>query len=221
MTGKTSSRGAITGKGSSGGITTSKLETLGLAQPLIQTLEISGGDLLITLNDGTTTTLDLPDATVAEIPNVNSYDVTVPVSATNVIDVTHNLNTKDVIIQVLDAVTDEEVAVPVVRHLDKVTLDFGSTAHESASKDYKVLVAAKIEFQLDTFSIDAYTITVPAGIDQEVDIVHNLTSKDVIVQVFDSNDEQIELQIIRYTNKVKLFFGDTDSEASYRVVIAS
>ena len=221
MTGKTSSRGAITGKGSSGGITTSKLETLGLAQPLIQTLEISGGDLLVTLNDGTTTTLDLPDATVAEIPNVNSYDVTVPVSATNVIDVTHNLNTKDVIIQVLDAVTDEEVAVPVVRHLDKVTLDFGSTAHESASKDYKVLVAAKIEFQLDTFSIDAYTITVPAGIDQEVDIVHNLTSKDVIVQVFDSNDEQIELQIIRYTNKVKLFFGDTDSEASYRVVIAS
>ena len=221
MTGKTSSRGAITGKGSSGGITTSKLETLGLAQPLIQTLEISGGDLLVTLNDGTTTTLDLPDATVAEIPNVNSYDVTVPVSATNVIDVTHNLNTKDVIIQVLDAVTDEEVAVPVVRHLDKVTLDFGSTAHESASKDYKVLVAAKIEFQLDTFNIDAYTITVPAGIDQEVDIVHNLTSKDVIVQVFDSNDEQIELQIIRYTNKVKLFFGDTDSEASYRVVIAS
>jgi len=221
MTGKTSSRGAITGKGSSGGITTSKLETLGLAQPLIQTLEISGGDLLVTLNDGTTTTLDLPDATVAEIPNVNSYDVTVPVSATNVIDVTHNLNTKDVIIQVLDAVTDEEVAVPVVRHLDKVTLDFGSTAHESASKDYKVLVAAKIEFQLDTFSIDAYTITVPAGIDQEVDIVHNLTSKDVIVQVFDSNDEQIELQIIRYTNKVKLFFGDTDSEASYRVVIAT
>ena len=220
MTGKA---GGFTGKSTAigGGISSSQLASLGLSQPLISSLEISGGDLLITLNDGTTTTIDLPDATVAEIPNVNSYDVTVPVSATNVIDVTHNLNTKDVIIQVLDATTDEEVAVPVVRHLDKVTFDFGDTSHEASSRDYKVLVAAKIELQLDTFSIDAYTITVPAGIDQEVDIEHNLTSKDVIVQVFDSNDEQVELQIIRYTNKVKLFFGDTDSTATYRVVIAS
>lgn len=212
MTGKTGSAGAMTGKTSSGTV---------FSVPVITNLEISGGDLLVSFSDDTQTTLDLPDPTVAEIPNVNSYDVTVPVSATNVIDVTHNLNTKDVIIQVLDATTDEEVAVPVVRHLDKVTFDFGNTSHEVSSRDYKVLIAAKIEFQLDTFSIDAYTITVPAGIDQEVDIQHNLTSKDVIVQVFDSDDEQVELQIIRYTNKVKLFFGDTDSTATYRVVIAS
>ena len=213
MTGKTGSTGAMTGKTAPASAT--------LNQVLISDIEISGSDLLVSFTNGTTETLDLPDPTVIDIPNVNSYDVTVPVSATNVIDVTHNLNTKDVIIQVLDATTDEEVAVPVVRHLDKVTFDFGNTSHEVSSRDYKVLIAAKIEFQLDTFSIDAYTITVPAGIDQEVDIQHNLTSKDVIVQVFDSNDEQVELQIIRYTNKVKLFFGDTDSTATYRVVIAS
>lgn len=221
MTGKTGSAFTITGKSGSGVITASQLETFGLNQPLVTSVEISGGDLLVTFSDESQILLDLPDATAIDIPNVNSYDVTVPVSSTNIIDVTHNLNTKDVIIQVLDADTDEEIGVPVVRFLDKVTLDFGDTSGASASKDYKVLIAAKIEFQLDTFSINAWTITVPAGQDQEVDIEHNLTSKDVIVQVFDENDEQIELQIIRYTNKVKLFFGDTSSVASYRVVIAS
>tara|TARA_S200002703_G_C3678696_1_gene208458 strand:- start:237 stop:518 length:282 start_codon:yes stop_codon:yes gene_type:complete len=70
-------------------------------------------------------------------------------------------------------------------------------------------------------SVVGFTITVPIGNDQQVDVTHNLNTKDIIVQVFDSSDNEIELEIIRFLNKIKLFFGNTDSEQSYRVVVVA
>ena len=64
-------------------------------------------------------------------------------------------------------------------------------------------------------------ITVGVGADQEVEITHDLGTKSVMYQVFDSNDEAVEVPSIRYENKIKLFFGTTDAAATYTVVIAN
>ena len=64
-------------------------------------------------------------------------------------------------------------------------------------------------------------ITVGVGADQEVEITHDLGTKSVMYQVFDSNDEAVEVPSIRYENKIKLFFGTTVAAATYTVVIAN
>ena len=64
-------------------------------------------------------------------------------------------------------------------------------------------------------------ITVGVGADQEVEITHDLGTKSVMYQVFDSNDEAVEVPSIRYENKIKLFFGTTEAAATYTVVIAN
>ena len=64
------------------------------------------------------------------------------------------------------------------------------------------------------------TITVPAGSDQQVEVTHNLGTKNVIFQLFDAQDEAVDVASIRYENKIKFFFGTTDSEETFTVVIA-
>lgn len=64
------------------------------------------------------------------------------------------------------------------------------------------------------------TVTIPAGTDQQAEITHNLNTKNVIFQLFDGDDEPIDLPSIRYLNKIKLFFGDTSVEETFTVVIA-
>ena len=64
------------------------------------------------------------------------------------------------------------------------------------------------------------SLTVPVG-DGEVEIVHNLNTKSVMYQVFDSDDNAVEVPTIREENKIKFFFGDTDTEATYTVVLAN
>ena len=63
------------------------------------------------------------------------------------------------------------------------------------------------------------TITVPVG-DGEVELTHNLNTKNVMFQVFDANDDQVIIPTVRELNKIKFFFGPTDTEATYTVVIA-
>lgn len=65
------------------------------------------------------------------------------------------------------------------------------------------------------------TVNVGIGADQEVEITHNLGTKSVMYQVFDSSDEAVEVPSIRYENKIKLFFGTTDAAATYTVVLAN
>ena len=65
-----------------------------------------------------------------------------------------------------------------------------------------------------------HSLTVPVG-DGEVEITHNLARKSVMYQVFDSDDEAVEVPTIRELNKIKFFFGTTDTEATYTVVLAN
>lgn len=65
------------------------------------------------------------------------------------------------------------------------------------------------------------TVNVGIGADQEVEITHNLGTKSIMYQVFDSSDEAVEVPSIRYENKIKLFFGTTDAAATYTVVLAN
>lgn len=65
-----------------------------------------------------------------------------------------------------------------------------------------------------------HSLTVPVG-DGEVEIVHNLNTKSVMYQVFDSSDNAVEVPTIREINKIKFFFGTTDTEAAYTVVLAN
>lgn len=65
-----------------------------------------------------------------------------------------------------------------------------------------------------------HSLTVPVG-DGEVEITHNLATKSVMYQVFDSDDEAVEVPTIRELNKIKFFFGTTDTEATYTVVLAN
>jgi len=66
-----------------------------------------------------------------------------------------------------------------------------------------------------------HSINVGIGEDQEVEITHNLGTKSVMYQVFDSSDNAVEVPSIRYENKIKLFFGTTEDAAAYTVVIAN
>jgi hypothetical protein len=66
-----------------------------------------------------------------------------------------------------------------------------------------------------------HSINVGIGADQQVEITHNLGTKSVMYQVFDSTDEAVEVPSIRYENKLKLFFGTTEDAATYTVVIAN
>ena len=59
------------------------------------------------------------------------------------------------------------------------------------------------------------TVNVGIGADQEVEITHNLGTKSIMYQVFDSSDEAVEVPSIR------LFFGTTDAAATYTVVLAN
>ena len=68
--------------------------------------------------------------------------------------------------------------------------------------------------------IITHSITIPVG-NGEKELTHNLDTKSVMYQVFDSNDEAVEVPSIRYQNKIKFFFGDTDTEATYTVVLAN
>jgi len=64
------------------------------------------------------------------------------------------------------------------------------------------------------------SLTVPVG-DGEVEIAHDLNTKSIMYQVFDSADNAVEVPPIRELNKIKFFFGTTDTEATYTVVIAN
>jgi len=66
-----------------------------------------------------------------------------------------------------------------------------------------------------------HSISIGAGTDVTHEITHNLGTKSVMYQVFDSNDEAVDVPSIRYENKIKLFFGDPDDAATYTVVIAN
>ena len=65
-----------------------------------------------------------------------------------------------------------------------------------------------------------HSLTVPVG-NGEVEIAHNLNTKSVMYQVFDSDDNAVEVPSIREQNKIKFFFGTTDTEATYTVVLAN
>ena len=66
-----------------------------------------------------------------------------------------------------------------------------------------------------------HSINVGAGAEQSVEITHNLGTKNIMYQVFNSDDEAVEVPAIRYENKIKLYFGDTSGAATYTVVIAN
>ena len=68
--------------------------------------------------------------------------------------------------------------------------------------------------------IITHSVTIPVG-DGEKELTHNLNTKSVMYQVFDSNDEAVEVPSIRYENKIKLFFGTVETEATYTVVLAN
>ena len=65
-----------------------------------------------------------------------------------------------------------------------------------------------------------HSIAVPAG-NGEYELTHNLGTKSIIYQIFDSNDQVIQVPSIRYENKIKFFFGTTDSETPFTVVIGN
>ena len=66
-----------------------------------------------------------------------------------------------------------------------------------------------------------HSISIGAGTDVTHEITHNLGTKSVMYQVFDSSDETVDIPAIRYENKIKLFFGDPADAATYTVVIAN
>tara|TARA_B100000131_G_scaffold259345_1_gene254843 strand:- start:591 stop:971 length:381 start_codon:yes stop_codon:yes gene_type:complete len=65
-----------------------------------------------------------------------------------------------------------------------------------------------------------HSIEVPIG-NGEYELTHNLGTKSIIYQVFDSNDQVIQVPSIRYANKIKFFFDTTDSATAYTVVIGN
>ena len=65
-----------------------------------------------------------------------------------------------------------------------------------------------------------HSLTVPVG-NGEVEITHNLNTKSIMYQVFDSSDNAVEVPSIRELNKIKFFFGTTEAEATYTVVLAN
>lgn len=129
----------------------------------------------------------------------------------NVYQITHSLNTKDLIIQAYDNTTDELIFCQIKNdNLNQTTITFQSPIANNSVKIIAVAYTSKKVF------------TVGDGVNNEYILTHNLNTKDLLVQAYDNVTDDVVL--ISFKNislsESKVIFATPIAIDSMRVVIS-
>jgi len=143
------------------------------------------------------------DSTIDE---PSSYSALVGDGVNSSYTLTHNLNTRDVVVSVLDAANpyDNIYVRSEATTANTVTLDFSSTV-SSNSRDVLIISSGDLDY---------YTSTIGDGSNSSIVLNHNLGSRDVTVTVRNASSpyEFIEVAAFATTpNKVTLDFSSAPS----------
>lgn len=168
------------------------------------------------------------------ISDVTSYSITALAGSNIFTTLTHNIGATNYLVQVVDS-NGDNIVIPFTRSANDVIFYFGEVARNT---NYTVLISggnttsitnaitdAAIEAIAATSSllpeIKSYTITANIGSGVFETLTHNLgvTSSDYIVQIIDSNKDNIVVPFTRNSNDVVFYFGDVTVQETYKIII--
>lgn len=218
MSGKSIIGGRTTGKSSGGGLATSITDELmdAIADEVASAIGSSGS------GSGTA------------VSDVTSHSITALAGSNVFTTLTHNIGATNYLVQVVDA-NGNNIVIPFTRNANDVVFYFGEVA---SNTNYTVLISggnttsitaaitdAAIEAIAASSSllpeIKSYTVTANIGSAVFETLTHNLgvTSSDYIVQIIDSNKDNIVVPFTRNANDVVFYFGEVTVQETYKVVI--
>lgn len=218
MSGKSIIGGRTTGKSSGGGLATSITDELmdAIADEVASAIGSS------TSGSGTA------------ISDVSSHSITALAGSNVFTTLTHNIGATNYLVQVVDA-SGNNIVIPFTRNANDVVFYFGEVA---INTNYTVLISggnttsitaaitdAAIEAIAASSSllpeIKSYTVTANIGSAVFETLTHNLgvTSSDYIVQIIDSNKDNIVVPFTRNANDVVFYFGEVTVQETYKVII--
>jgi hypothetical protein len=145
---------------------------------------------------------------------------------------THNLGTTNYLIQLFDS-SGNNIIVPFTRTANNTVFFFGDVSN---STTYTALVSGGNDTAIETAisnavieaiaasssllpEIKSYTITANVGSNVFETLTHNLGASDYVVQIIDSNKNNIVVPFTRNSNDVVFYFGEVTSQESYSIII--
>lgn len=168
------------------------------------------------------------------ISDVTEYTITAAAGTNVFTTLTHNIGATNYLVQVADN-SGDNIIIPFTRASNTVVFYFGQV---SVDTDYTVLISggnttsitnaitdAAIEAIAANSSllpeIKSYTITANTGTGVFETLTHNLgvTNSDYIVQIIDSNKNNIIVPFTRNANDVIFYFGEVTVQETYKVII--
>ena len=166
------------------------------------------------------------------VSEVTAHSITAAAGTDVFTTLTHNLGTTNYLIQLFDS-SGNNIIVPFTRTANNTVFFFGDVAN---STTYTALVSGgndtAIEDAISNAVIEAiaasssllpeiksYTITANVGSNVFETLTHNLGASDYVVQIIDSNKNNIVIPFTRNSNDVIFYFGDVTSQESYSIII--
>jgi hypothetical protein len=157
--------------------------------------------------------MQFPDIYKDVIPsNVNQYSITIGDGIRSSYDILHNLNNTNVVVQVFDATTNEMVFTEVViLSPTECRIVFNDPI---AVNSYRIVV-------MTGYNASSFTSFVGNGADTSFTVNHNLSSQNVIVQVYDRYTNELVYPSISNVslNQTVISFGDPVAADAFKVVI--
>tara|TARA_R110001599_G_scaffold328343_1_gene541742 strand:+ start:270 stop:926 length:657 start_codon:yes stop_codon:yes gene_type:complete len=216
MSGKSGLGGRSSGKSSGGGLATSISEDL---------LESITADVAAAVGTG-------GGGSGTSVSEVTAHSITAAAGTDVFTTLTHNLGTTNYLIQLFDS-SGNNIVVPFTRSENNTVFYFGDVSNNTT---YTALVSGgndtAIEAAISNAVIEAiaasssllpeiksYTITANVGSNVFETLTHNLGASDYVVQIIDSNKNNIVIPFTRSSNDVVFYFGEVTSQESYSIII--
>lgn len=216
MSGKSGPGGRTTGKTLSGGLATSITEDL---------LESITAEVTAAVGSG-------GGGSGTSVSEVTAHSITAAAGTDVFTTLTHNLGTTNYLVQLFDS-SGNNIVVPFTRSANNTVFYFGDV---SSSTTYTALVSGGNDTAIETAisnavieaiaasssllpEIKSYTITANIGSNIFETLTHNLGASDYVVQIIDSNKNNIIIPFTRNSNDVVFYFGEVTSQESYSIII--
>ena len=166
------------------------------------------------------------------VSEVTAHSITAAAGTDVFTTLTHNLGTTNYLVQLFDS-SGNNIVVPFTRSANNTVFYFGEVSN---STTYTALVSGgndtAIESAISNAVIEAiaasssllpeiksYTITANVGSNVFETLIHNLGASDYVVQIIDSNKNNIVIPFTRNSNDVVFYFGEVTSQESYSIII--
>jgi hypothetical protein len=166
-------------------------------------------DMMSSANPDTATyPISYQDATPA--PTSDSYITYVGDNINNIFTITHNLNTRDVLVQVYDKDNNEMVYTSIFADtVNSITMRFN---YVIGVNEFKVVIVAT--------NSPSTRVNIGNGTDNTYTVQHNLNSTNLIVQVYNNTSHQLAFpSIVNELNQTIISFDAPIALNSHRVVI--